>query len=52
MYFLYVDESGDPGYGSSCRNFVMLGAILHETKWKDLNSKIRTIKKKYFSGYD
>lgn len=50
MYFLYVDESGDPGYGSSCRHFVMLGAILHESKWKNLTAQIRAIKKKFFSG--
>lgn len=50
MYFLYVDESGDPGYESSCKHFVMLGTILHESKWKDLTAQIRVIKKKYFSG--
>lgn len=35
MYYLYVDESGDPGLiGSPGRYFVLTGLVIHETRWK------------------
>jgi|GEM_PF-390021 len=35
MYYLYVDESGDPGLvNSPGRYFVLTGLVIHETRWR------------------
>jgi hypothetical protein len=35
MYFMYVDESGDPGMGNSPTQFFALsGLVLHELTWR------------------
>lgn len=34
MYFMYVDESGDPGMaGSPTRYFTLTGLVIHELRW-------------------
>lgn len=36
MYFMYVDESGDPGLdGSPTRFFTLSGLVIHELRWNE-----------------
>lgn len=36
MYFMYVDESGDPGLNNSpTRYFILTGLVVHELRWQE-----------------
>jgi hypothetical protein len=41
MYFMYVDESGDPGLvGSPTRYFTLTGMVVHELRWHETLNKL------------
>lgn len=53
MYFLYLDESGDPGwpspYGRSLTTwFVLAGLALEDQQWKSINEEYTKIVRKHF----
>ncbi len=35
MYFLYADESGDPGPKGTGEHFILAGLIVHESRWPE-----------------
>lgn len=53
MQLLYLDESGDPGWGpphgkSPFTWFVLAGLSLPDNMWRESNERYRTIVRKYF----
>ncbi len=46
MYFMYVDESGDPGLtGSPTRYFTLTGMVVHELKWHEALNRLVAFRK-------
>ena len=48
MYLLYGDESGDAGFNSNLRHFVLNGIVVHESDWATVSQSITTLKQQYF----
>ena len=51
MYFMYVDESGDPGLHSPTSFFVLSGLVIHHTDWRSYYYKIKKFRKKLKKEY-
>jgi hypothetical protein len=52
MYFLYVDESGDPGLvGSPSSYFVLSGLAVHELRWRFCLDQLINFRRKMQSLY-
>lgn len=52
MYFMYIDESGDPGIKSSISNyFVLSGLIVQEKDWLRLFNDFIELRRKQFQKY-
>ncbi len=47
MYFLYVDESGDPGFGSQTNYYVLLGVAVAEERVNSLARQLDSIVAKH-----
>lgn len=52
MYFMYVDESGDPGIsGSKTDHYILTGVVIHELSWRktldDLVEFRKAIRREY-----
>jgi len=45
MYFLYVDESGDPGLPGSSHHFILSGLVIHESQWSSCLEQIIAFRK-------
>lgn len=46
MHLMYVDESGDPGFGKGASpRYVRAGVIVHGWKWKVVDERIRAFKR-------
>ncbi len=52
VYLFYVDESGEREYTSKGRYFVLTALGVQGQHWKALNSKVLTLKRKYFNDVD
>ncbi|MCL2143106.1 MAG: DUF3800 domain-containing protein [Methanomassiliicoccaceae archaeon] len=52
MYLTYIDESGKPERTDSENEFVLAALIINEREWKNVDNKVKDIKKKYFPGRD
>ena len=45
MHMMFVDESGDPGFGKGASDrYVRAGVIVHGWKWKGVDERIRAFK--------
>ena len=45
MHLMYVDESGDPGFGvGSSARYVRGGVVVHGWKWREVDERIRSFK--------
>jgi hypothetical protein len=45
MYFMYVDESGDPGLTNSpTRYFTLTGMVVHELRWHEVLNRLVTFR--------
>jgi hypothetical protein len=52
VFFLYVDESGDPGIGSSpTRYFALSGIVIHELAWLKVLDQIVDFRKDLRNRY-
>ncbi len=52
MYFMYVDESGDPGLTDSpTRYFVLSGLVLHESRWGHYLAELTAFRKRLRTGF-
>lgn len=46
MHIMYVDESGDPGFGGqSSQRYVRVGLIVHGWKWMETDDRITSFKR-------
>lgn len=52
MYFMYIDESGDPGLNSRISNyFILSGLIVHETDWLRLLNDFIALRRFQYQKY-
>lgn len=52
MYFMYVDESGDPGLnGSPSPIFVLTGVVVNEQHWNDARSAMLSFRQRMRSSF-
>ncbi|MEX1013990.1 MAG: DUF3800 domain-containing protein, partial [Candidatus Paceibacterota bacterium] len=52
MYFLYVDESGDPGNtGYSSKHYILSGLIISQQNWTTYLDRLKTFRKALKSTY-
>ena len=51
MYLLYMDESGDPGFGNN-NNFVLAGVAVHEGQVFQLGKKLDDIQSQFFPTWN
>ena len=47
MYICYLDESGTTAPGDSSKHFVLVGLAIMATAWKNKDSQVAAIKRKY-----
>ena len=53
MYFMYVDESGDPGLPpqSPTNFFVLTGVVVHETAWHSVLDRMYRFRRRMRAKY-
>lgn len=52
MYFLYVDESGDPGkHPKSSPHFILSGLIVHQNNWDTYLTRLKTFRRSLKARY-
>lgn len=54
MYLTYIDESGKAERSDPESEYVLASLTINESAWKDVDSRVRGLKQKYFphAGYD
>lgn len=52
MYFMYVDESGDPGtHVNSSKHFILSGLVFHQDNWEEYLDRLKKFRKQLKTTY-